>query len=103
MRGLADLSLSFCGIVDRGKGCVTSTNLQFDNRTSAVKVWHPPCTAGSIWSAVLPALFMVCGRDAILLNGVLLGANREIAVPGGKRGLDRGSAVLYLTCRLNTR
>ena len=62
MRGLADLSLSFCGIVDRGKGCVTSTNLQFDNRTSAVKVWHPPCTAVSIWSAVLPALFMVCGR-----------------------------------------
>jgi hypothetical protein len=34
MRSLPDLSLSFCGLVDRETGCVTSTNLQFDNWTN---------------------------------------------------------------------
>jgi len=102
MRGLADLSLSFCGIVDRGKGCVTSTNLQFDNG-------HLPSRCGT---RLAPQgqygrlCFLLCswfaGGDAILLNGVLLGANRRLPFPGEERA-DRGSAVLYLTCRLNTR
>lgn len=40
MSGLTDLSFSFCGIVDRGKGCVISANLDFDDRTSAVPALH---------------------------------------------------------------